>query len=466
MRVQESGRASAKPPAFTACPICGREFGSHSIDLHVAKCVQKNAAERKKKRKADRTRPPPTSDGEDDETPDSQSEDVSPVRASARNRRTPPRRRLRRPGNDSRPRTAILRRPIILDETLKDKVDMTMTKKQFLVAVKLCDEAKRRTALATASTMQVVVLPRMRPRPSRAAVGYRREKLRVRPSALGDIVLEEQQVKMFLPPTASRPRTKKLDRPINAPTDLPSISTLVRSDSIRIPPGQEKKNSWPPMSSKTTEKVPEPCRSCGRSDVPERLHTHRGHNHGSNKSNSKSPTKKDPKKATNDGPRPSQEEKAPKKKLEKAVSLPKEAPSEADASSSPYESSRKRAAAPRSRRPALQRTFDSGSSDADAEVKGSSSSESETPNKNRHKNEEAKVILTLFIGIGRFHYFGKLKYNVLTQSIHMENDIIQMLDHVLHILLKVFQIKLIVSSLRSQRVLILLKLLIILLIAI
>ena len=37
----------------------------------------------------------------------------------------------------ARPRTAVLKRPRVLDESLKDKLDMTLTKKQFLAAVKL-----------------------------------------------------------------------------------------------------------------------------------------------------------------------------------------------------------------------------------------------------------------------------------------------------------------------------------------
>ena len=39
-----------------------------------------------------------------------------------------------------RPKTATLKRPHILDESLKDKVDMTLTKKEFLAAVKLCSD--------------------------------------------------------------------------------------------------------------------------------------------------------------------------------------------------------------------------------------------------------------------------------------------------------------------------------------
>ena len=61
-----------------------------------------------------------------------------------------------------RPRTAVLKRPAVLDESLKDKLDMTLTKKQFLAAVKL---VKNKMAFRQE-------LPR---RNKMAAVGYRDE---------------------------------------------------------------------------------------------------------------------------------------------------------------------------------------------------------------------------------------------------------------------------------------------------
>jgi hypothetical protein len=43
--------------------------------------------------------------------------------------------------DETRPKTATLKRPYILDESLKDKVDMTLTRKAFMAAVKLCSDA-------------------------------------------------------------------------------------------------------------------------------------------------------------------------------------------------------------------------------------------------------------------------------------------------------------------------------------
>ena len=40
-----------------------------------------------------------------------------------------------------RPTTAVLLKPKVLDESLKDKIDMSMTKKQFMSALKICDKS-------------------------------------------------------------------------------------------------------------------------------------------------------------------------------------------------------------------------------------------------------------------------------------------------------------------------------------
>jgi hypothetical protein len=47
------------PPVFVTCYICGRDFGSRSIGIHVPKCQQKWEAEQEKLPKKER-RPLPT----------------------------------------------------------------------------------------------------------------------------------------------------------------------------------------------------------------------------------------------------------------------------------------------------------------------------------------------------------------------------------------------------------------------
>ena len=89
------------------------------------------------------------------------------------------RRRGKKERRLERPRTAVLKHPAVLDEALKDKVDMTMTKKRFLAAVKLCTSGiggaggggggKKTPPGAPPS-----LLARARMRPPGAPVGYRR----------------------------------------------------------------------------------------------------------------------------------------------------------------------------------------------------------------------------------------------------------------------------------------------------
>ncbi len=62
----------------------------------------------------------------------------------------------------------MLAHPVVLDESLKDKVDMTMTKKEFLQAFKLVSPAKR-----AVSYQQQQQQPQQRRHPG-APVGYRR----------------------------------------------------------------------------------------------------------------------------------------------------------------------------------------------------------------------------------------------------------------------------------------------------
>lgn len=38
---QGSGAGGRKPPTFTECSVCGREFGSKSIGIHEPQCLQK-----------------------------------------------------------------------------------------------------------------------------------------------------------------------------------------------------------------------------------------------------------------------------------------------------------------------------------------------------------------------------------------------------------------------------------------
>ncbi len=199
-----------KPPYFRECPICHREFGSRSLEIHMSRCLDRhksssdpesdlndnskaNSPMKKAKsplkingvahlkqasnKPGKRPSKPLTSD-DDDEVETSLSDELNHswpskaimskhhklkgrnARVSSNIHRSVTRSRKRErvkkgrsveeantssgdegPGLDSRPKTATLKRPHILDESLKDKVDMTLTKKEFLAAVKLCTDA-------------------------------------------------------------------------------------------------------------------------------------------------------------------------------------------------------------------------------------------------------------------------------------------------------------------------------------
>ena len=77
---------------------------------------------------------------EDSEVTESVYEDMKTYRKGLpTNPRRSRRKKMRKTALRERPKTATLPHPSILDETLKDKVDMTLTKKDLLAAVKLCN---------------------------------------------------------------------------------------------------------------------------------------------------------------------------------------------------------------------------------------------------------------------------------------------------------------------------------------
>ena len=77
---------------------------------------------------------------EDSEVTESVYEDMKTYKKGfSINPRRSRRKKMRKTISRERPKTATLLHPSILDETLKDKVDMTLTKKDLLAAVKLCN---------------------------------------------------------------------------------------------------------------------------------------------------------------------------------------------------------------------------------------------------------------------------------------------------------------------------------------
>ena len=122
---------------------------------------------------------------------------------------------------EGRPKTATLKRPHILDESLKDKVDMTLTKKEFLAAVKLCSDVAVQRGL-----------PNMRPKvkgqnkvKGQQGQGFQNSSS---PSSPYMSKILGKFKKKVIPETAKitevRPKTTKLERPTNSNLDLPHIT--------------------------------------------------------------------------------------------------------------------------------------------------------------------------------------------------------------------------------------------------
>lgn len=215
----------SRPPNFKECPICHREFGSKSLQFHLIKCQDRNEmVTNNNNSKHDSTSSEHDDSYYDIET--SLSEELSnswPKRRNNNNKDENRRNRRKTSRNRKidRPTTAVLKRPIILDETLKDKVDMTMTKKQFLAAFKLCsDEAKSKAN----SRLTNRGLPIMRNR--RAAVGYKKDVMKN--NSVNRVYGGHREGSLTRIPhhvghRPSRPKTTRLQRPTNDMVDLPKI---------------------------------------------------------------------------------------------------------------------------------------------------------------------------------------------------------------------------------------------------
>lgn len=253
----------SRPPTFQECDFCHKEFGSRSLELHLARCPERGG-------QVEQAMQPLKRLSLDEEIEISLSDDLS---QSWPSRKQPPR-RVRRKRRESwkaeRPKTAVLMHPAILDETLKDKIDMTLTKKQFLAALKLCND----TVISQRS------IPVMRKK--WAPVGFKRDpqgprlpsrRVRNRTSPISEYRNRQDQIygrSTKIPLHINRPRTSTVNNPIINQVDLPTIE--LPNPALRVKSKMKARNAK--KMDKPSEQVPEPCRSCGRSDLPERFHTH------------------------------------------------------------------------------------------------------------------------------------------------------------------------------------------------
>jgi zinc-finger of a C2HC-type len=150
----------------------------------------------------------------------------------------------------TRPQTATLAKPRVLDTCYLTKVDMSLTRKALLNISNLCKSTGKRggrvpmKAFAKITTSGVC----MQLRPNHRPLG--------RSLSEADESWEDEDSCSEIVGARSVGRTKTFVREGNASNNQGGAKTLAAA----------KKG--------TKRTVPEPCHSCGRSDLPERLHSH------------------------------------------------------------------------------------------------------------------------------------------------------------------------------------------------
>ncbi|XP_043206809.1 zinc finger protein 474-like [Amphibalanus amphitrite] len=223
----------ARPPAYVDCYVCGRQFGSRSVALHVTRCLERwraaNATLPASERSAEPQPPPAAEPSLNSSWPRSNGR----LRAALEEQQSP---------RVSRPRTATLKKPRVLDAEKKAELDMSTTRCNELLQLAAENRARRE-------------------RPERAASEER----------------------------AGRPQTIKLSQPSSRDLNVPNID--YRSAAVISPDGRAKATKATsklgrrlPNFTRALEElfhaprakagVPRPCMSCGKPENPERFHSH------------------------------------------------------------------------------------------------------------------------------------------------------------------------------------------------
>ena len=227
----------ARPPAYVDCYVCGRQFGSHSVALHVPRCLQRwratNDALPASQRTAEPQPPSAPCETSEPSLNSSWPRSTGRLRAALEAQQSP---------RVSRPRTATLKKPRVLDAEKKTELDMSTTR---------CNEL-----------LQLVAQNRARRERSERAASEER---------------------------GGRPQTIKLTQPSSKDLNVPNID--YRSAAVISPEGRSKAAKATtklsrrlPNFTRALEElfhaprakagVPRPCMSCGKTENPERFHSH------------------------------------------------------------------------------------------------------------------------------------------------------------------------------------------------
>ncbi|KAL3286251.1 hypothetical protein HHI36_000761 [Cryptolaemus montrouzieri] len=179
--------------------------------------------------------------------------------------------------NEQRPLTATLEKPAILDMSLIKKIDMSTIRKEFLNITNLC-----RIPIGTKvrKKKQVVVCRPL----SICAAEVASRKVRKIETASDDSWEDEESMR-----SARIEKVAKLKmKPLSSKISLKSVAkkNAVMSDKNNnkdvdakkkrspLPCANIRKDSVDKKDAVKSDKVPEPCKTCGRPNQPERFHSH------------------------------------------------------------------------------------------------------------------------------------------------------------------------------------------------
>ncbi|KAK3863135.1 hypothetical protein Pcinc_031048 [Petrolisthes cinctipes] len=282
---------TTRPPGFVQCYICQKEFGSRSIEIHEPQCLQRwrrrNAALPRSKRESSPSPPPghplhgankahtrdmspaaytPTSD------PDELSSSWSDPRLHPRRPPEPrprPRSATFNPRRN-RPSTATLKKPKVLDASLRTALDMSKMTRSMVDQLILSRDNQ---------TQQ------QQPQQSHSGFGYYSSDFTSSSSSSssspGSKSPFDDSCDSETEARRARPSTMRLPRPSRNIT-VPVITSAApsrpgkKTSSLRsfLPRGLRKQVEEVFTGPKNKVKIPVPCQTCGKEQNPERFHSH------------------------------------------------------------------------------------------------------------------------------------------------------------------------------------------------
>ncbi|KAG7157422.1 Zinc finger protein 474-like, partial [Homarus americanus] len=238
--------STTRPPGFVECYVCQKEFGSRSIEIHEPQCLAKwraNNSKLPKSRREASPSPPPghplhgaqlqvdMSPSPSVYTPTSDPDELSsswPDQRQHLSRRADGRPRSASQGHaekKNRPGTATLRRPKVLDMSLKNAVDMSEMTRSMVDQLILSRESQ---------------------------------------SGFSDYSSDFTNSSSSSPSSLAVPVITSASRPTRKTSSLRNF----------VPRNRRRPLEEVFMGPKNKVKIPEPCKTCGKEQNPERFHSH------------------------------------------------------------------------------------------------------------------------------------------------------------------------------------------------